>query len=105
MYCGKCGKEISDNSKFCNHCGATIANAQISNCEKQSFDTKNDESYKKREKQITLLIICSISLVISLIIATVMGFFVFFVRHLILGLVTLPLAIILVVTFIRLIKK
>ena len=21
MYCGKCGKQINDNSKFCSYCG------------------------------------------------------------------------------------
>uniref|UniRef100_UPI00405632F3 zinc-ribbon domain-containing protein n=1 Tax=Acetatifactor sp. TaxID=1872090 RepID=UPI00405632F3 len=24
MFCSQCGKEISDNSKFCNHCGASV---------------------------------------------------------------------------------
>jgi hypothetical protein len=26
MYCEKCGKQIEDNSKFCDYCGASIAN-------------------------------------------------------------------------------
>ena len=24
MFCNKCGKEIDDGSRFCNHCGATL---------------------------------------------------------------------------------
>ena len=25
MYCPKCGKQIADNSKFCEYCGAPVA--------------------------------------------------------------------------------
>lgn len=28
MFCGKCGNALSDDAKFCNNCGAVIANAQ-----------------------------------------------------------------------------
>ena len=28
MYCNKCGKEITDNSVFCNHCGAKIVKSR-----------------------------------------------------------------------------
>lgn len=27
MFCNKCGKEIDDGSRFCNHCGATLTPA------------------------------------------------------------------------------
>ena len=31
MYCSKCGKEITDGSVYCNHCGAKIVRAGSSN--------------------------------------------------------------------------
>ena len=31
MYCSKCGKEITDDSVYCNHCGAKIIRAGSSN--------------------------------------------------------------------------
>ena len=31
MYCSKCGKEITDGSVYCNHCGARIIRAGSSN--------------------------------------------------------------------------
>ena len=34
MYCGKCGKLISDNSKFCKYCGAIVNAAEDVNAEK-----------------------------------------------------------------------
>ena len=40
MYCSQCGKEIPENSKFCNECGcATTANA---NTPKENASVKND---------------------------------------------------------------
>lgn len=37
MYCSQCGKEISDNSKFCNFCGS-----KIEQVDKENNFTKDD---------------------------------------------------------------
>jgi len=31
MYCSKCGKEITDDSKFCEYCGNDITEVNINN--------------------------------------------------------------------------
>ena len=37
MYCNQCGKEIPDNSKFCNECGCSISQVDTS-FDKEAFD-------------------------------------------------------------------
>ncbi len=34
MYCNNCGKEIPDNSKFCNFCGSKINKEEVTGFEK-----------------------------------------------------------------------
>lgn len=41
MYCNKCGKEISQDTKFCNYCGTQIIDNQ----------SKNDNSKPKKKKK------------------------------------------------------
>lgn len=56
MYCPKCGKEITDGSKFCEICGASFNNGDI--------DVKN-VLLKFAESQLTTLLIGIISVVMS----------------------------------------
>ena len=41
MFCGNCGKEIPNNAKFCNHCGALQNNtaAQADQTPQQTYTT------------------------------------------------------------------
>ena len=48
MYCSKCGKQIDDDSKFCEHCGCKF------------IENKPKETSKKKNKKIVIVIIAVI---------------------------------------------
>ncbi|MCM1008777.1 MAG: zinc-ribbon domain-containing protein [Ruminococcus flavefaciens] len=51
MFCPNCGKQIDDDAKFCEHCGAVIKTSTISNEKsEQSGVTSKKVSVKKRDK-------------------------------------------------------
>lgn len=51
MYCTNCGKELPDNSKFCNHCGAsqkTVADIQGIETQIEQSDISKRKAAKKK---------------------------------------------------------
>ena len=74
MYCKRCGRQISDNSKFCNNCGATIQNSfRQSNTQKQfgrSVSYKNGKKITYRNKPFKIKVVIIIAVII---IANLMG--------------------------------
>jgi tetratricopeptide (TPR) repeat protein len=65
MFCPNCGKEISDNSKYCNKCGAKINNNEITSIINENIENSTiiPNSKKIRMKKviiglILLIIIC-----------------------------------------------
>ncbi len=51
MFCENCGKNIEDDAKFCEHCGAVINTPTISNEKsEQTGVTSEKASVKKRGK-------------------------------------------------------
>src|SRR4030042_633638 len=50
MYCSKCGKEISDDSKFCYNCGLKIDTIKSSaNIEKNTLTSQDTDKSTKRQ--------------------------------------------------------
>lgn len=54
MYCSKCGKQIDDDSIFCEHCGHRIA-----------IDTHQDKSSKKSTIKVVSITVIIVSLIIT----------------------------------------
>lgn len=58
MYCPKCGKEVKDDSKFCEYCGTEILKERE---EPQKFDLKegyvDDEGFIRKQRKIMGLVL------------------------------------------------
>lgn len=48
MICGNCGKEIKENSKFCEYCGATINNAPSQESSQPTYGETGIEKAKRK---------------------------------------------------------
>lgn len=68
MYCRNCGKELPENSKFCNNCGAPQEKVEITKTEDFSVQTADKKSLNKNDW-------VSLLLKILFIIAPVLNFF------------------------------
>lgn len=57
MYCKKCGKEISDDSKFCNSCGANlfIDTSVITNDVQKETVKKKKKKNKKKDSTLSVV--------------------------------------------------
>ena len=64
MYCGKCGKKLPENSKFCGFCGNEIADLKVQQLPKEEV-TKGSKKKSKSRKGIWGLVI--IVLIIAII--------------------------------------
>ena len=77
MYCSQCGKEIPDNSKFCQQCGCPLSNQNVQqSTEKETFQAasiKNKKTHKKIKSWQLALIIGGIVLLILFIGLLVIG--------------------------------
>ena len=62
MFCIKCGKEIHDNSKFCNYCGASVENEKEENGKR--IDEDNAEKDKKRSMKVLLTVLVSLLIIL-----------------------------------------
>ena len=60
MLCNKCGKEISDQSKFCNHCGATVNNTQPRSASAPQASPQEKPAEKKKSNMVVTIIIALI---------------------------------------------
>lgn len=60
MLCNKCGKEISDQSKFCNHCGATVNNTQPRSASAPQASPQEKPAKKKKSNMIVTIIVALI---------------------------------------------
>ena len=60
MLCNKCGKEISDQSKFCNHCGATVNNTQPRSSSAPQASPQEKPAEKKKSNMVVTIIIALI---------------------------------------------
>ena len=73
MYCGQCGKEIPDNSKFCNECGypVTEQNEQQTVEKEVVKNTSSTKNFKTRKKfklwHFAIAVIAVIILVVAII--------------------------------------
>lgn len=70
MYCGKCGKLISDNSKFCKYCGAIVNAAEDVNAEKTFVKEQvrfGKNSMLKDRKLISIIAIVTAAILIACI--------------------------------------
>ena len=68
MFCKKCGREISDNAKFCPYCGQST-NKEVYNVEEQTIELRNKtkETSELNTITITFLIVTVITLVLSIL--------------------------------------
>ena len=67
MYCSKCGKEIPDDSKFCEHCGFQI------NSKNKVEPKNNEEKYNSNHHNIkkAVIVIFSIIIVITVVLGII----------------------------------
>ena len=56
MYCSKCGKEIADDSKFCNHCGANIGQNEPLNDNSQVFSKCKNQNWIFSKKHMPIIL-------------------------------------------------
>lgn len=65
MFCSKCGKQIDDDAKFCEYCGAIINDQTVSGEKsKQTMVTNNNTSVKKYINKPLLITIIAIVIVL-----------------------------------------
>lgn len=74
MYCNECGKEIADNSKFCNFCGAH-QKAQENKTLEGNKEATQDEINQEEDKNglVKFFLVCGITVLILFLIAVVIG--------------------------------
>ena len=63
MYCGKCGKQISDNSKFCKYCGAIVNSEENDNEEWAPVKVEKNSFLNKKIIKIICIIIAVIFII------------------------------------------
>ncbi|MBQ7837913.1 MAG: zinc-ribbon domain-containing protein [Clostridia bacterium] len=77
MYCSKCGKELTEQSKFCQHCGnpTSIDKENIVNQpDSMSLETPaNDKAFDKKKKRLWIFAACGILAVLVLVISFFSG--------------------------------
>lgn len=67
MKCSKCNKEISDESKFCQYCGATINNDKQSDTQTEKEDVKKTTiAFNKKLMISVCVVICAILIIFTL---------------------------------------
>lgn len=71
MYCEKCGSEITDNSKFCERCGAAINVAEIDESVEKSAADNNKQLKAPKGKKGKIII--GVTIAIIVIITAVVG--------------------------------
>ena len=65
MWCNKCGKEIADQAKFCNHCGAMLNNTQPRSASAPQASPQEKPAEKKETNMVATIII---ALIVALIV-------------------------------------
>ena len=67
MFCSKCGKQIEDDAKFCEHCGAVINTPTISNekSEQSGVTSKKISVKKEINKPLIITIIIAVVVLIA----------------------------------------
>lgn len=45
MFCSKCGKQLNDDAKFCNNCGASVG---VGNTQQNTYQTNNTQSWQSQ---------------------------------------------------------
>ncbi len=71
MYCNHCGKEISDNSKFCSECGATVSASNEKQMVKEEIvQDKPSKGNKKAGKKLKLWHIIVVAITVVAIIVS-----------------------------------
>lgn len=78
MICRKCGKEISDNAKFCPYCGQNV-NLEVAS-EETTFQEKSEikENTIIENKDISTISILMIALTVIILVFSIIGLGVFF---------------------------
>lgn len=73
MYCSQCGKEISDNSKFCNECGCLVAKQNDQRVIEKIYvkETSSKKNTKTRKKLKLWHIVVASAAVMTLIVSCV----------------------------------
>lgn len=56
MFCQKCGREISDQAKFCNYCGTTVSNAQSASAAQAVPQKKPARKGKSSSMIVTIIV-------------------------------------------------
>lgn len=56
MYCGKCGKKILENSKFCGFCGSKISDLKIQQLPEEEVSVRNNKRKSKSKKVIRVIV-------------------------------------------------
>lgn len=74
MFCSNCGKQIPDNTKFCNHCGAqqqivenTESAPKTTENQQKAVDTPTQETKKAPKKKANIFIVLAVVLCAFLI--------------------------------------
>lgn len=75
MFCKNCGKQIDDDAKFCEHCGAVINTQTISSKKSEQSDVTSRNVFVKKEINKPLLII--IIIIVAIGILSAIGIIVF----------------------------
>ena len=57
MYCKECGKQISDQAKFCNFCGAKVTAAQPAQPAQAAQTTAQQPAKPKKKSYIGIIIV------------------------------------------------
>ncbi len=74
MFCPECGKEVSDQKKFCIHCGASIVSQQPSSAAPSAAAQAAAQQPKKSKKSIwVILAIIAIAAILGSVIGNLMG--------------------------------
>ncbi len=70
MWCNKCGKEIADQAKFCNHCGAMVNNTQPRSASAPQASPQEKPAEKKpaEKKETNMVATIIIALIVALIV-------------------------------------
>ena len=60
MFCSNCGKQIPDNTKFCNHCGAQqVTSSQVTTAPRAEEGQSEQNTTKKSKKKIIgIVLLC-----------------------------------------------
>lgn len=67
MFCENCGKNIEDDAKFCEHCGAVINTPTISNEKSEQTGVTSEKASVKKEVNKPLLIAIIVIVVIAIL--------------------------------------